>query len=256
MLDYPEAIVNLNIIKVQALKTEIIGSCKKCGTSGFKEVKDQCIVRCKCMKRFERKAGYILSNFPDRYKSFIGTEEYRRKFRAKKFLPRSNKYQKIHRPIYHYYLKNLINNEDDIVLNLLLTGSGGSGKTAVLAGLVRMAIDKNMSVYYIRAGEYFRMLIEAIKKPEIDLFLAALKHLDVLAIDDLGVEKANDFFLQRLAEVISYRLDANKITWMCLHNKMMLGPTRNQMFSFNNRYAAFSESVLNNYIVLKLKEDD
>ena len=73
---------------------------------------------------------------------------------------------------------------------LALIGPPGTGKTHLLNAISLKLIDRGHEVRYVRLGQFFSALKEAIDSPtrSPDLVLSAYQHVAFLALDDVGVE--------------------------------------------------------------------
>lgn len=69
---------------------------------------------------------------------------------------------------------------------VLLVGEPGGGKTHLLIGMLRYAIERKMTVKYLTLSDFFAMMRGCIAKGESDLdCIANLARIDVLALDDI-----------------------------------------------------------------------
>lgn len=74
-------------------------------------------------------------------------------------------------------------------INLLMLGSPGTGKTFLASAIARTLDDKGMAVGFITAVELFDRLKDAFKTPGMkQKIFNDMKSLDLLCIDDVGVE--------------------------------------------------------------------
>jgi chromosomal replication initiator protein len=79
-------------------------------------------------------------------------------------------------------------------------GSSGTGKTHLAHGLVRHWIDERgaESAVYLTAGDFFRQLLDAIKRDAASEFRRSLRDHELLAIDDLHELPDHDYVSQEL----------------------------------------------------------
>ena len=100
---------------------------------------------------------------------------------------------------------------------LLLAGELGVGKTGLMIGLVKKALSAGRSALFrpfvellsdIRATYRTR---DASEPDEADL-VRACKSVDVLALDDLGTERATGWAQERLYEILNHRYNERRRT--------------------------------------------
>lgn len=100
---------------------------------------------------------------------------------------------------------------------LLLAGDLGVGKTGLMIGLVKRALVDGRSALFrpfvellsdIRATYRTR---DAVGPDEADL-VRACKSVDVLALDDLGTERATGWAQERLYEILNHRYNERRRT--------------------------------------------
>lgn len=109
---------------------------------------------------------------------------------------------------------------------LLLVGDLGVGKTGLTIGVLKLALAAGRSVL-------FRSLVELLSdiratyrtrdatSPDEANMVAALKRVDVLALDDIGAERATGWAQERLFEVINHRYNERRTTILTTN----LGPS-------------------------------
>ena len=113
--------------------------------------------------------------------------------------------------------ENFIKNFDDPEeKNLLFTGNTGLGKTFLSNCIANEFLQKGKTVLYQTAPVMFDELLDAKFHKENSNFDLPTNILtaDLLIIDDLGTERANDLYLTELFTIINTRLlnQNNKIT--------------------------------------------
>lgn len=100
---------------------------------------------------------------------------------------------------------------------LMLAGDLGVGKTGLTIGVLKLALAAGRSVLFrslvellsdIRATYRTR---DATAPDEADM-VAALKRVDVLALDDIGAERATGWAQERLFELINHRYNERRTT--------------------------------------------
>ncbi len=89
--------------------------------------------------------------------------------------------------------------------NLYLFGPPGHGKTHLACKIVRRAIQKRLSVLFLRPTEWLRSVRGLVGVEEQTAINRACGH-SVLVIDDLGVEKSTDFAITALFDLIEQRI--------------------------------------------------
>ncbi len=112
---------------------------------------------------------------------------------------------------------------------LLLSGDLGTGKTGLTIGLVKRALSEGRSALFRPFVELlsdikatFRSR-DAAEPDEADL-LRALKSVELLALDDLGAERATGWAQERLFEILNHRYNERKRTILTTN----LGPAEMQ----------------------------
>lgn len=97
----------------------------------------------------------------------------------------------------------------------LLVGGVGCGKTHISVGLGLVALAHGYSVYATTFGELLLAIRasfdEAARQSEAAL-MQAICSVDLLILDDLGMEKPSPWAVDRLAYVINSRYSANRAT--------------------------------------------
>lgn len=89
---------------------------------------------------------------------------------------------------------------------LILTGKTGSGKTH-LAASIATRINNTYEVLFGTFSEHLERLREEIDKDEHKKYLATMKTVPFLVIDDLGQEKKTEWTQNVLYDVINYRYE-------------------------------------------------
>lgn len=92
---------------------------------------------------------------------------------------------------------------------LYVFGPAGVGKTHLLQAMVKRLEERRIPTILIRAEAFFDRLRSVISEGgDIEPVLEAFSQVPVLAIDEIGQERANEFTLEKLFRVINYRFSA------------------------------------------------
>jgi len=92
---------------------------------------------------------------------------------------------------------------------LYIFGPAGTGKTHLLQAMVHRLEERHVPCIMIRAEALFDRLRNMIGEgAEIEPVLQAFSTVPVLAIDEIGQERANEFTLEKLFRVINQRFSA------------------------------------------------
>ena len=89
--------------------------------------------------------------------------------------------------------------------NLAITGATGSGKSFLLCALARQACRQQRSVLYRRVPELVRDLTHLRDTPGHARLLARLQRVELLALDDLGLETLSTEARRDLLEIVEPR---------------------------------------------------
>jgi DNA replication protein DnaC len=89
--------------------------------------------------------------------------------------------------------------------NITISGPSGVGKTYVCCALLEKACRQGFTAQYAAAGKFFRKLAIASADGSFDRLLAKLARIDVLAIDDWGLNPLSDSERRHLLEVLEDR---------------------------------------------------
>jgi len=92
---------------------------------------------------------------------------------------------------------------------LILWGSRGTGKTHLCAAVVNRLRERGVSAGFFTAPDLLDMLRSGYARGDYDELLNGLRNLDVLALDDLGVEKETDWATEKLFQIINHRYNKN-----------------------------------------------
>lgn len=136
--------------------------------------------------------------------------------------------------------------------NLLLTGPAGTGKTFLTHCIAKALLDACYSVIYLSAAELFEIFstheFQDDREPEEELMYHHIYDCDLLIIDDLGTEVANNFTMSRLFSCINERARINRP--VVISTNLNLEQIRNH---YSER---ISSRLISNYRILTLYGDD
>lgn len=94
------------------------------------------------------------------------------------------------------------------VLQLVLTGVTGSGKTHISAGIARRLIDAGEPVLYMNVARYLDQLrrsYDETVEETFDVLLQQVVSAPVLIIDDLGAERGTAWAREKVYEIVDSR---------------------------------------------------
>lgn len=180
--------------------SDIRYECEKCGDTGFVDTK-----MCDCMKRALILAGYQSSGIS----TLIGEQSF------ENF---SLEYYGADADIMGIGLKAVRSYADNFDSNtygnFLFIGGTGLGKTHLSTSLAKCVIDRGHDVLYVTAvgmlGDYEAKRFGFGNGSGNDI--SRYTDAELLIIDDLGVEVANQFTLSCIYDVINSRINAKKST--------------------------------------------
>lgn len=92
--------------------------------------------------------------------------------------------------------------------SICLQGPAGRGKTHLALGVARIAREKGSSVLALKTIDLLTRIKRTYDKKDDAAEVAimrVLKNIDLLVIDDIGVEKTTEWVLAKLYEVIDFR---------------------------------------------------
>ena len=177
--------------------------CARCGDTGFVGVK-----MCECMRRELTLAAYETSglgalmrtqSFDTFSPDYYGTGEERTRMQRNFDLMRD-------------YAEQFSTASD----NLLLVGATGLGKTHLSTSVARRVIDRGFDVYYASALQMFsdfehtRFGTGVADAPSVDV--SRYSECELLILDDLGTEVANQFTNSCLYLVLNNRINLHRPT--------------------------------------------
>ena len=91
--------------------------------------------------------------------------------------------------------------------SLLILGGYGSGKTHLAASIANNLVDKSIPALFGTFSEHLEHIREEFDKDGHRQYLASMKTVPMLVIDDLGKEKKTEWSQQILFDVINYRYE-------------------------------------------------
>ena len=89
--------------------------------------------------------------------------------------------------------------------NVTISGPSGIGKTYLCCALLEKACREGFTAYYAAAAKFFRQLAIAYADGSFDKLLSKLARIDVLAIDDWGLNPLTDTERRHFLEVLDDR---------------------------------------------------
>ena len=136
--------------------------------------------------------------------------------------------------------------------NLLLTGPAGTGKTFLTHCIAKALLDACYSVIYLSAAELFEIFsshqFQDEREPEEELMYHHIYDCDLLIIDDLGTEVANNFTMSRLFSCINERARSNR---------PVVISTNLNLTQITDHYSErISSRLISNYKILELYGED
>ncbi len=91
----------------------------------------------------------------------------------------------------------------------LLYGDVGTGKSYFAACIANALLNKGMSVRWLTSMQIVEMS-GFFNKSEYDSYLESIAYPDLLIIDDLSAERGTDYALERVHELVDYRISSCK----------------------------------------------
>lgn len=95
-------------------------------------------------------------------------------------------------------------------LGLLFWGNVGTGKSYAAACIANALIDRGVDAYMTNFARILLELSPSAPKPQRDSFMHKLEAIELLIIDDLGIERNSDFALEIIYTVIDARAIAER----------------------------------------------
>ncbi|MCR2033458.1 ATP-binding protein [Anaerofustis stercorihominis] len=95
------------------------------------------------------------------------------------------------------------------ILGLLMSGKVGSGKTFLAAATGKMLLNKGYSVICLTAKE-FEDIIKSFNDPDLEKKKKEILDVDLLILDDLGIETQSDYVNNEILKLIDYKMTYNK----------------------------------------------
>lgn len=91
----------------------------------------------------------------------------------------------------------------------LLYGDVGTGKSYFAVCIANDLLNKGVSVRWLTSMQIVEMS-GFVGKSEYDSYLESIAYPDLLIIDDLGAERGTDYALERVHELVDYRISSCK----------------------------------------------
>ena len=179
--------------------------CDKCKDSGFVGVK-----MCDCMRRDLIMAGYESSGL-----GRLMQEQSFENFDLSFYKADAEQYSRMQENL--ELLKSYADNFTTESESLILCGPTGLGKTHLSTSVARRVIERGFDVYYTGAIEMFADFEQArfgagAERREAGEELSRYTDCDLLILDDLGTEVANQFTTSCLYMVLNNRINLKKPT--------------------------------------------
>ncbi|WP_294464102.1 ATP-binding protein [uncultured Anaerofustis sp.] len=95
------------------------------------------------------------------------------------------------------------------ILGLLMSGKVGSGKTFLAAATGKILLNKGYSVICLTAKE-FEDIIKSFNDPDLEKKKKEILDVDLLILDDLGIETQSDYVNNEILKLIDYKMTYNK----------------------------------------------
>jgi len=96
----------------------------------------------------------------------------------------------------------------------------GTGKTHLCAAAVNRLRERGVPVGFFTAPDLLDLLRGGYARGDYDTLLNGLRNLDVLALDDMGVEKETDWATEKLFQIINHRY-INKLPTVITSNQSL-----------------------------------
>lgn len=172
--------------------------CPVCKGKGFVINDDGTATWCTCMQQDNTERRLVAARIPAKYMT--------RTFES--FTPYSPQLKKIYQDALRYATTFQSIRKID-KKGLLLTGSVGTGKTHLAAAILRKVISDGHSGLFWNIVDFFRELRSTMNNDDPEhteeSILAKARQVDLLVLDDLGIEKTTDWVLDRLYLLINSR---------------------------------------------------
>lgn len=172
----------------EAQKTYLEGirrNCPNCGGLGFKTLKQAQVLdigqaeQCTCSKRIAQLYGYMTANIPPKFID-MSLKDFTNE------LPR--RYVNYIGQFDWWMTKSV---------GLYLFGSNGTGKSFLLAELVKKALDSGRTAYFTTLEQLLTKIYKALNDPELEDEIVEITNVDFLAIDEIEkiykTDKENSF---------------------------------------------------------------
>ena len=136
--------------------------------------------------------------------------------------------------------------------NILFTGSTGVGKTFLTNCIAKELIDRYISVIYLSSQDLFeifsRYKFSREAEEDVEETYRHILECEMLIIDDLGTEVANNFTISRLFSCINERARSSR---------PVVISTNLTLTQMNSRYSErISSRLISNYKILELYGED
>lgn len=175
-------------------------NCSRCQDTGWVYINEEQAAPCQCQiarrQGFLRRAAALPARIADASFAKVDYNLYQPPFRAQA--------KKI-----FTYVKNFCDTlENNANQGLYIHGPTGSGKS-YLMGCIANYLSPRMSVKYLVYADFLDALRATFNTRDSGFseqqLVSEVKNVDLLLLDDLGVERPTEFSLKNLAQIIDYR---------------------------------------------------
>lgn len=202
----------LRQLNIPATALEPKWDCPRCEDTGRLYVEDR-YVNCDCIQArsrlFRRQAAGLPVRLQDAEFAKANFDLYPEGYKVK--ARKAFKYVRA-------YCDNLLSNGDG--QGLFIHGETGTGKSYLL-GCVANYLAEKMSVKYVVYADFLDQLRATFSSRDGEdseqQLVAMVRNVDMLLLDDLGVERPTEFALKSLAQIIDYRY-RNKLPLLVTSN--------------------------------------
>jgi len=199
--------------EIEALRVSAVKSHKKCKGKGFLvEMKKgsalvpiEVAVTCSCLKRFDLRARFILSEIP--YRVIHNQQIYSRTVIDET----TGESYSIRKTVVSPYIK-AIRRVIRTPYGLVLLGKNGTGKTFISWKICYYAILNGFTAHYLELPAYLSLLRRGFDE-KLDRLISEISSVDLLVIDEIGNEsKRSDFTISEFKALLKKRVTLERPT--------------------------------------------
>lgn len=99
---------------------------------------------------------------------------------------------------------------DKTSMGYYICGTTGTGKSLLVKRLVTMILNKGYSVLFITSADLIANIKKRMSEPEIRDLKRYAEYVDLLVVDDLGVERGTEWEIGELFEIFNHRWTMSK----------------------------------------------